>query len=290
MRKDRIDLAGAIGLVGISLLLAGNQIIIKQTGTGLSPVFQAGLRSAGAMVLVLGWVLYRGIKLRVGRDHIGPGLLLGLLFSAEFVALFTALDVTSVSRASIIFYTMPMHLSIMAHLWIPGERLTGVRVLGLGLAFGGVVVVLADRGGGSVSLLGDLLALGGALCWAGIALLVRVTRLQTAKPEEQLLWQLVVSAPILLFIAPLFGPVWRDVSMIHAAFMLYQAGAIASFSFLFWFYLMKTYPASNVASFSFLSPVLSVILAWLLLGEDLRISVVLALGLVSAGIYLINRR
>ncbi len=120
MRKDRIDLAGAIGLVGISLLLAGNQIIIKQTGTGLSPVFQAGLRSAGAMVLVLGWVLYRGIKLRIGRDHIGPGLLLGLLFSAEFVALFTALDVTSVSRASIIFYTMPMHLSIMAHLWIPG--------------------------------------------------------------------------------------------------------------------------------------------------------------------------
>jgi drug/metabolite transporter (DMT)-like permease len=289
MRKDHIDFPGAAGLIFISLLLAGNQIIVKLTGQGISPVFQAGLRSLGAMVLVGIWVWWRGIALRIPRNQILPGLILGLLFAAEFVCLFTALDITSVSRASIIFYTMPMQLSLMAHFLIPDERLTGLRILGLVLAFGGVALVLADRAGGEARILGDVLAALGALCWAGIALLVRVTTLQEARPEEQLLWQLVISAVVLLVIAPWFGPLIRDFQPIHGAMMLYQAGAIASFSFLFWFYLMKTYPASNVASFSFLAPVLSVVLAWALLGEALHLSVLAALVLVSAGIYLINR-
>ena len=69
-----------------------------------------------------------------------------------------------------------------------------------------------------------------------------------------------------------------------------QIVAVASLGFLAWFYLMKTYPASNVASFAFLTPVFSVVLAWLLLGEPLRWTVIAALTLVSLGIFLINRR
>jgi drug/metabolite transporter (DMT)-like permease len=53
---------------------------------------------------------------------------------------------------------------------------------------------------------------------------------------------------------------------------------------------MKIYPASSVASFSFLSPVFSVILGWLLLSEEVALSVWIALVLVAGGIWLINRR
>ena len=53
---------------------------------------------------------------------------------------------------------------------------------------------------------------------------------------------------------------------------------------------MSVYPASGVASFSFLSPVLSVILGWLLLSEHVALSVWAALALIAAGIYLINRK
>jgi drug/metabolite transporter (DMT)-like permease len=80
------------------------------------------------------------------------------------------------------------------------------------------------------------------------------------------------------------------VQMIHLAGLGFQIIAVASLGFLAWFWLMSVYPASTVASFSFLSPVFSVILGWLLLSEEVALSVWAALILVALGIYLINRK
>ena len=138
--------------------------------------------------------------------------------------------------------------------------------------------------------MGDLLALGAALSWAGIALCVRVTPFSEVPAEQQLIWQLIVSAPLLLLAAPFFGGYLREIEPIHIAGMLFQIFAVASFGFLIWFALMKIYPASSVASFSFLSPVFAVILGWLILDEKIGAQIWLALGLVASGIFLINRR
>jgi drug/metabolite transporter (DMT)-like permease len=94
----------------------------------------------------------------------------------------------------------------------------------------------------------------------------------------------------LFLAAPLVGGFMRDVQAIHIAGMMFQIFAVGSFGFLIWFWLMKMYPASSVASFSFLSPVFSVILGWLILGETIGAQIWLALGLVAVGIFLINRR
>ncbi|WP_050759269.1 DMT family transporter [Pseudooceanicola batsensis] len=290
MRKDHLDPAGFAALVLFTTVLAGNQIVMKLTNAGLSPIFQAGLRSLLACLVVLAWVRVRGLGLGPFRRNFWPGLALGLFFSIEFAALYTALDMTSVSRASIIFYTMPMHLSLAAHFLIPGERLTPQKVAGLVCAFAGVVIVLADRSGGEASLLGDVLALVGALGWAAIALTVRITRISEAPPEAQQIWQLSVSAVVFLAIAPLFGPVLRDPGPEHIWLMAYQVLLVASLGFLAWFYLLKRYPAATVASFSFLTPVLAVFMGWALLDETLRWSVLLSLTLVSVGIVLINRK
>jgi len=61
-------------------------------------------------------------------------------------------------------------------------------------------------------------------------------------------------------------------------------------AYVFWFWLMTIYPASSVASFSFLSPVFSVLFGWWLLGETVGVQIWLALAMVAAGIILINRR
>ena len=154
----------------------------------------------------------------------------------------------------------------------------------------GVILAVLDRSSGEVSLFGDLLALGAALSWAGIALCVRLTPFSEVPAEQQLIWQLVVSAPLLLLAATIFGGYAREIELIHIAGMLFQIFAVASFGFLIWFALMKIYPASSVASFSFLSPVFSVILGWLILDEKIGVQIWLALGLVASGIFLINRR
>ncbi len=289
-RKTSIDAAGAVMLVGFAIVLAFNQVVVKLGNTGFQPVFMAGIRSAGGVIILTIWMIARGVPIRFPRVYTVSGLLLGLLFAFEFICLFWALDHTTVARASILFYSMPVILSLSAHFLLPGERLTPMRGLGLGLALAGVALVLADRNGGQASLLGDLAALAGACGWAGIALTVRLTRVSEQVPEMQLWWQLSVSAVILLALAPFFGPLTRDPGFWHFAGLSFQIVVVAGFGFLFWLFLLKIYPASGVASFSFLSPVISVLLGWLLLGEQIGPQVFGALLLVAVGIVLINRR
>lgn len=288
-RKDHMDAFGAVALTLFALHLAFNQVVIKVSNGGFHPVFMAGLRSFGAALIILAYLKLRGMPLGLPRATWFGGALSGALFGLEFLCLFSALDITTVSRASIIFYSMPVWLGLAAHVLLPGERLTRVRVLGLFLAMGGVIVALADRSG-APSLLGDLLALVAAMSWAGIMLCVRMTGLGSAPPAHQLLWQLVVSAPMLLILAPFFGPLMREVAAIHLWGLAFQIVGVASLGFLVWFWLLSIYPASGVASFSFLSPVFAVLLGWLVLGEEIGFSIWFALVLVAVGVLLVNRR
>jgi drug/metabolite transporter (DMT)-like permease len=290
--EDRraIDGFGAAALIGFATLLAFNQVVIKLTGGGFGPVFQAGLRSVGAMAVLLIWMQIRGLSPKVPRAALPWGILSGCLFTYEFTCLFLALDMTTVSRASIIFYSMPVWLGLAGHFLLPSERLTVLRTLGLALAMAGVALALSDRNGGQASLIGDLLALAAAVGWAGIALLVRVTPLSRVPPVNQLFCQVVVSAPLFLILAPFMGDLMRDPQPIHWLGLAFQAICVASLGFLVWFWLMTIYKANSVASFSFLSPVLAVLLGWLLLDEHIGPAIWAALVLVAAGIYLINRR
>ncbi|WP_223421161.1 DMT family transporter [Tateyamaria pelophila] len=289
-RKTHIDLIGAVALVAVAMNFGLNQVVVKVSNGGFEPIFLAGLRSIGGGIVLLLWMWARGISVRLPRASMVSGVIAGLLFASEFALLFTALDLTTVSRSSIIFYSMPVWLALAAHFALPGERLSGPRLIGLALAMAGVFLALADRQSGQASFWGDALSLLAAFCWAGIALLVRVTPLSKVPAEQQLLWQLMISAPLLIGLSLFYGPLIRDLQVIHVAGLIYQIFAVASFGFLAWFWLIKIYPASSVASFSFLSPVFSVLLGWLLLGEQIALTIWLALALVASGLYLINRR
>lgn len=289
-RKQHIDAIGALALTGFSFVLAFNQVVIKVSNDGFQPVFMAGIRSVGALAVLLVWMWLRGIRLDVARRYWGSGLLLGALFGFEFICLFWALDNTTVARASILFYTMPMMLAAAAHFVLPNERLTPMRVAGLVLAMAGVALVLARRSAGEASVMGDVAALAAAAGWAAIALTVRLTPVSEQRPEMQLCWQLAVSAVILMVAAPFFGPLLRTPEPLHLWGLIYQIVVVASFGFLFWFFLMTRYPASGVASFSFLSPVISVYLGWWLLDEPVGWNTLAALVMVAVGIVLINRR
>lgn len=291
-RKDQMDAFGAISLVLFAALFGFNQVVIKTVNEGFQPVFAAGLRSLGAIPLILLWMALRGKRPSIAPGTAWSGLLLAACFTAEFILLFIALDLTTVSRLSVIFYSMPIWLALGAHFVIPGERMTPRKALGLALAFAGVAWAILDRppgDGEEVSLAGDLCALGAAICWAGIGLTVRATPINTADPAMQLLWQLVVSAVVMLLVAPLFGPLIRDAETVHVLGLAFQIVVIAFAAFVFWLWLLKIYPASSVAAFSFLGPVFGVFFGWLLLGETIGPSVLGALALVAVGLWLISR-
>lgn len=291
MQRD-MDMAGAAGLVGFAVLLAFNQVVIKVTNEGAQPVFLAGLRSLGAAACLYGWMRLRGLPLQFPGRSLRGGVLIGLCFTCEFVCLFTALDLTTVSRSVVIFYTMPIWLALLGHVLLPDDRLSLPKLAGLALACAGVAVAIGARGAqaGQASLAGDLLALGASVSWAGIALCARATGLREVRPEMQLLWQLGVSAPLLLLLAPLFGPLLRDPASLHLWGLGFQTVVVAFGGFLFWLWLISVYRPSAVASFSFLTPVFGVAMGWAFLGEAVGADLLGALLLVAAGLWLINRR
>lgn len=287
--KDRLDAFGGSILVGVTLLLAVNQITVKLGSAGLQPVFYAGLRSVLAIFFVWAWLVFRGRPPRLRRETLGQGLLIGTLFAAEFLFLFLAIDLTTVGRASIIMYSMPVWFAILAHFGL-GERVSPVKAAGLLLAFAGCVWALLSRPAtGEASLAGDLCALGAAWGWALTAFVARRPVMRAEGPELQLFWMVLVSGPLLLLAAPFFGPLIRDLQPIHIVWLVFQSSVVVAGGFISWLWLMSVYPSSTVASFSFLTPILALGLGALIFGESLTWSILGSAAFVAAGIVLINR-
>jgi len=269
MRKDRIDASGALILVLFSAALGLNQALVKVMNGALQPVFQAGLRSALAIIPVLLIALYLKRRLSISDGSLLPGIASGCLFGIEFLLLFLALEYTSVARASIFFYTMPFWLAIGAHFLIPGDRLTLWRIVGLVLALVGVIIALGGESPGPRAIWGDVMCLVAATFWAGIALIVRKTDLGKACPEMQLLYQLTVSGLLLIPLSLFFGDWVRDWSLGYGAVFAFQVIGVVGIGFLAWFWVLSIYPASDMASFGFLAPVFGVIFGWALLNEPI---------------------
>jgi drug/metabolite transporter (DMT)-like permease len=289
MRKDRLDGAGVAMLLGVQGLLAVNQVIIKLVNEGLQPVFFAGLRSALAVGFVWAWLVWKGRPPQLKRDVLGAGLLIGTLFAAEFLFLFLALDLTTVGRSALIMYSMPVWYALLAHFGL-GEKVTPIKGAGLALAFCGCALAILSRPGtGEASLVGDLCALGAAWGWALTAFIARRPVMRAEGPEMQLFWMVLVSAPILVLAAPLFGPLIRDLQPLHLVGLVFQSSVVVAGGFIAWLWLLSVYPSATVASFSFLTPILAVALGALIFGETITLSILFAVILVAAGIVLINR-
>jgi drug/metabolite transporter (DMT)-like permease len=292
-----MDAFGAGLLIGFNVLLGLNQALVKLVNAGFSPVFQAGLRSACAFIPVLLYALWVRRKLPVTEGTLLPGFLIGILFSGEFCLLFLALDYTSVARVSLFFYTMPLWVAMGAHFVIPGERLTAPKSVGLLIAISGITISLLGGGGESggetgydrAGWLGDGLALAASLCWAGIALLTRTTRLNENPPETNLLYQLAVSAALILPLALLFDePIREPTATIYAIFA-FQVIVIVAIGFVVWFWILSVYPVSNMASFSLLAPVFGIFFGWWIFGDALTGSFLIGLMMVGVGLVLVNR-
>ena len=290
-RKDRLDAFGVVALLAVQLLFSFNQIIIKVVNQGLQPVFFAGLRSLLAVVFVAVWLWVRGRPPVLDKAALPAGFLIGCAFSAEFIFLFQALDLTTVGRTSVIFYSMPVWLALMAHFGLPGERITRTKALGLGLAFGGTAWAILDRStGGQGSLLGDICALAAAVAWAATAFVARRPTMAKVGPELQLFWMVFVSTPILLVASLFFGPLIRDLQPLHIVLLVFQAAVVVAGGFVAWLWLLAAYPAATVASFSFLTPIFALSLGAVVFSEPLDRAVLGAAVLVTLGILLINRK
>jgi drug/metabolite transporter (DMT)-like permease len=291
-RHTRIDATAAVLMVVLCAVWGLNQVAAKVVNAGISPLLQAGIRSAGAALLLWAWSSLRGVEL-FGRDgSLAAGLAAGMLFAGEFALIYWGLEFTTASRAVVFLYTAPFFVAIGVHLFVPGEHMRRNQVIGLLTAFAGVVIAFGD--GLSLptwsQLLGDIMLLGGGLLWGATTVVVKATRLATISPNKTLFYQLGISGLVLPFASLALGEpgIFAPTPFI-AATLAFQTVIVAFITYLAWFWLVAHYPAGRLSSFSFLTPLFGLIAGGVLLGEAISAALVMAMALVGAGIWLVNR-
>lgn len=292
MQKNELD-RFAIGLMVVLCTIWGlQQVAIKLASAGISPVWQAGLRSIGASTIVFVWASTRGVRLFESDGTLLPGLLAGLLFAAEFAMIFLGLQHTTASRGVIFLYTAPFFVALGARWLLPLEHMRRAQWAGMALAFAGVLALFGEHlfTPAEDTWVGDLMIFCAAALWAATTLTVKASVLARAAAEKTLLYQLGVSAVLLPPLSLALGEpgVFAPTALSWAS-LFFQAAIVAGASYLGWFWLIRQYPATRLSSFSFLTPVMGVLAGGLLLGEPLTPGVFVALLLVGSGIWVANR-
>ena len=283
---------------GVMLLLCVcwgfQQIAIKLVAADISPIMQVGLRSAFA-ALVLGAVVWRGEGSLALRDGtLGAGILVGLLFGFEFLAIAQGLVYTTASHMSVFLYTAPIFTALGLHWRVPEERMAPLQWLGVAVAFGGIAVAFLGNGqpqaaaAASNMLLGDALGLLGGLLWGATTVAIRRTALSEAAPSKTLFYQMAIAALVLLAYAAATGNAgirYTPSAMLSVAF---QSVVVALSSYLAWFWLLRRYLASRLSILSFMTPLFGVSFGVLILDEPLDGAFVIGALMVLAGISLVS--
>lgn len=291
LKKDRLDTFAISILLTLCVFLGIGQVAMKVANAGISPIFQGGLRSLLAVVLVGIMCALRGISLRMSAAVLVPMIVSALFFTLEFALLYPGIERTTASRAVVFLYTSPFVVAAGAHFLIPGDRLTWSKSFGLLFALGGIAIVLAGREPSGVSSLsGDLLCLGAGIAWGFLTLTVRATRLATERPERVLFIQHLISGFLLCAIAWMLGERgFIDLSPLVLSAFAYTVIFVAFITFTTSLWLMTRYPASRVMAFLMLTPVFGVAAGVLLLNEPLTIHLAVGVLVVVAGLWLVNR-
>lgn len=295
-RHERLGGVAIALIVACCALWGLNQVIVKVTIPAVPPIMQGALRSLLAAVLVALWARSRGIALFARDGVTGPGIVAGLLFGIEFCFLYTGVQHTSASRAVLFLYLAPFVVALGMPFIASGERLRRLQSAGLLMAFAGLAVAFGDGlqapgNAGGATWLGDALSAIAAIVWGLTTLWIRATALASAAPERTLFFQLALSAPLMAGASLIAGePAPRLGDPLALGSLLFQSVVIAFASYLTWFWLLRHYPATRVAAFTFLTPVLGMAAGVLLLDEPMSGALLLGLTGVAAGLWLVNRR
>lgn len=278
--------------LGLCILFGGNQVASKVALTAFPPLL------CGAFAFTLSsitlWIYAQvssiGLQppsMQIWRSHCISAVLF-ILFNATALI---GLKFTLASRASIFLAIHPFFVVIFNRLSPKKEPISRGQIIGLCLAFVGVLIVFSDRLTlqPGVSWLGDTLIVVAAALLG--LLIVHIRKVTTYVHSIQAtLWQMVLSLPVfwlttILFEYPLnistFTESWLGI--------VYMGIAVNAIAFVVRAELFRRYSANTVSSFLFIAPVIGVVFGCWFLGEPLSWTVGLGGAIVSLGVFLVYR-
>ncbi|MCG3137157.1 MAG: hypothetical protein HJJLKODD_01000 [Phycisphaerae bacterium] len=282
-----------VALIVSGWLAAGTFLVAKDTGQHFNTLQMCWCRIMLSLLIMLPiYLLTRrpGPHLRQRSDWrlfalMGLcGVTVNQVFFLYGIQLAPELD------AALLFSFTPLVVLVVAVIWL-GERLTGLKVLGIALALVGVVWVLRTRGQqfSLAHFKGDLLLSVAVLAWAGYTLAGK-NALRSYDPIAAITWSFAFGALSMLPLTPwVFADFdWRSPGWPGWLGLLYMSLLTSGVAFNLWYWALKRLEASQVAVFSNLQPIWTALLVWLFRGVVPTLSILLGAGLVMGGVMLVQ--
>jgi len=270
----------------------GSTWLAIKVGLGsLPPLLFAGIRFFIAWSLLLIYAL--AMRMKFPRDEVSwrVMLFLGLTqITIPYALVFWGEQYTTAGLSAVLFATVPFFVALFAHFIIPDERLTAWKLAGILVSFIGVTVIFSrELMVTDNSFWGGLALILGAGS-AGCANVVGKKYSQSINPIVNVVVQMGVGALLLMVGGILFEreiPLSFDQTSIFAVLYLAVAGSAFAFVALYW--LFTRMEVTRVSLFTFITPIVAVILGWLILGEKMDLNVALGGSLILVGVILVNQ-
>jgi drug/metabolite transporter (DMT)-like permease len=273
------------------VLWAVNFSLVKVALKEMPPLGFNGIRLVFASFLLLIFAAAKRESLRMSRLEFWKLLVLGIVGNTAYQLLFiNGIHVTTASNTAIIIAITPVFIALLSS-FFKHERLNWAAWTGILVSFFGFYLVIMRNSGkitlSEEGLKGDLMILGGTICWAVYTVL--------AKPLLDRISALKLTVITLVFGTVFFLPFsLADLSHLPYAKISVKAWGSLAFSgffalavcYVIWYASVQRVGNSRTAIYDNLIPLLTVIFASLLIGE--RISSVQWIGMwvILAGVYL----
>lgn len=270
----------------------GYQLFEIPSDATATQILFAGCRFtlAGILAIIIGSVLNHKILIPKQGSWGKIAKLCMLQTVAQYLFFYIGLANTSGVKASIIEGVNVFISILVASLIFRQEKLTARKMLGCIIGFAGVILVNITGGiDMAFTFTGDgFIVLSTIACAFSSVMIKRYS--QEENPVTLSGYQFVLGGLIMVVCGLLMGGRLTVISGAGIAMLLYLA-VISAVAYSMWGVLLKYNPVSRVTVFGFMNPVFGVILSAFFLKESDSVGVVciLALILVCAGIYIVNR-
>jgi len=289
MKKESLLII--LGYISICLLWGSTWLAIKVGLESLTPFISSGARFTVAAIFFFLIIKIRNIKVQSDRLAIKLYLIMGFFsFAIPFGLVYWGQKFIPSGLASILFAVYPFFVIIFTKVLFKEEEVNAYKIVGSLIGFLGIIVIFSDslviQSG--IAILGYLAVVLSAIMQAFVAVLLKKYG-KKLNPVSMNLFPVFIAGVLLLLI----GFMTEDTSKIrideNAVFsVLYLAsfGTIATFSTYYW--LMKKISVVLLAISAFLTPIVSVLLGWLILDEKLSLQEIMGSLLVLLGILVAN--
>lgn len=295
MRKHPVATGTAMLATLCAVLWGGQSVAVKISqggfaGQGGFEVFQViSLRFLLSALLTAGVALLWGLPLRVSGRQFRLAAV-NALFVFTQISLYTAGTFhTSSVHSIVIISTFPFFTALWCHYLLPGFPLNMRVFMGLLLAFAGVVFVSLDLQNAELaSLGGDVLVLLAAVVM-GAKITYMKTTLARLRPTQLVFWESMAALPIFIVVSLLREELPHSVSLPALGGVAYQGVLVSGVAFLIWNFVLSRHSPNEVTVFRLASPLVGMLLGWLLLNEQVSWHLLAGGAMIVVGIWRVTK-